>query len=207
MSSSGSLQLRRPARREWQYHQVIRSDGFVHFGSCLVRKSWLDRLNGFDDRHRLIEDVDLQIRILAAGGRFQEAASEEPLFFYNQRADSLSRTNAAEFVEGIIRNAKLVQRIAEQRDQFTGEVVESVCDVYRTAIDIFAEVDRGRFEAVYREFATKFPNATLRARGNIALLPWLLSERRAVLVAGGTRRIKKALCRMANRHAFRFRGK
>ena len=49
---------------------VMRTENFTPIGSSLFRRSWLERVGGFDERHRLIEDVDLLMRIAMRGGGF-----------------------------------------------------------------------------------------------------------------------------------------
>jgi glycosyltransferase involved in cell wall biosynthesis len=192
-ASPESYILRRPACVNWQLKDVICSENFFPLGSGLVRKSWLELVNGFDERYRLIEDVDLQIRILAAGGRFEEAPSDKPLFFYNRRAESLSQTDSAAFVEGCIRNARLAYKITEGQRQLDQVWLKNFGDVYRQGIAFYAETDRGRFDALYREFQTKFAGQPLQKGGLIQDCVSLFGERRAELLRGGVRRARRRL--------------
>src|SRR5262249_23549089 len=61
--------------------QLLMTENFIQIGSQLIRRSWLTRVNGFDERYDLIEDVDLALRIAMQGGRFLLAGSQKPLFF------------------------------------------------------------------------------------------------------------------------------
>jgi glycosyltransferase involved in cell wall biosynthesis len=186
----GAALVRRPRHADWQIHDAIRSDGFFHLGSCLVRRHWLEAVGGFDERLWLIEDVDLQIRILAAGGTFEEAETERPLFFYNRRAGSLSQSDPVAFADACVRNARLVHAIAAERRQLHPALIAAVADVYREAIGAYAQADLTRFEAAYREFRSLFAGAALQEGGKVRYFVPLMGERRAELLRGAVRRMR-----------------
>lgn len=186
----GSELVRRPRYGDWQVHDVIRSDGFLPLGSCLIRRHWLEAVGGFDERLWLIEDVDLQIRILAAGGTFEEARSGRPLFFYNRRATSLSQSDPVAFADACVRNARLVHAIATERRQLHPALIAAVSEVYREAIAAYAQSDRARFEAAYREFRSLFAGAALQESGKVRYFVPLMGERRAELLRGAVRRMR-----------------
>lgn len=56
--------------------------------SAMIRRSALDQVGGFDGRLRSVEDLDLWIRLLAAGWR--GVTLEKPLVRYRRRPGSLS---------------------------------------------------------------------------------------------------------------------
>lgn len=66
----------------------VLSRDLVIFVAAIVRRSALDAVGGFDGRLRAVEDLDLWIRMLAAGWR--GAILPEPLVRYRRRAGSLS---------------------------------------------------------------------------------------------------------------------
>ena len=183
--------VRRPRYVDWQIHDVIRSDGFFHLASGLLRRHWLETVGGFDERLWLIEDVDLQIRILAAGGTLEEAESVRPLFFYNRRARSLSQSDPVAFADACVRNARLVHAIAVERRQLLPDLITAVSDVYREAIATYAQSDLARFEAAYREFRSLFAGAALQDGGKVRYLVPLMGERRAELLRGMVRRMRR----------------
>jgi glycosyltransferase involved in cell wall biosynthesis len=187
----GAGLVRRPRYVDWQIHDVIRSDGFFHLSSGLLRRHWLETVSGFDERLWLIEDVDLQIRILAAGGTFQEAECARPLFFYNRRPGSLSQSDPVAFADACVRNAKLVHCIAAETRQLHPDLVAAVCDVYRGAISTYAQSDLSRFDAAYREFRSLFPGAALQDGGKVRYFVPLMGERRAELLRGTVRRMRR----------------
>lgn len=175
----------------WRIHEPIRGDSFLHLGSCLIQRHWLEAVGGFDERFWLIEDVDLQIRILAAGGTFEEAEFDKPLFFYNRRAKSLSRSDPVAFADACVRNARLVHSIATERRQLQPDLIAAVSDVYRAAISTYAQSDRARFEAVYGEFRSLFPGSVLQDGGRVRYFVPLIGERRAELLRGTVRRMRR----------------
>ena len=183
--------VRSPKPVGWQIEDSIRGDSFLHLGSCLFQKRWLEAVDGFDERLWLIEDVDLEIRILAAGGTFEAAESSTPLFYYNQRSNSLSRAHPVVFADACLRNARLVYSIASERGQLHPTLVEVVSNVYREAISTYAQSDRARFEAAYREFLSRFPGSALQDAGRIRCCVPLLGERRAELLRGAVRRTRR----------------
>jgi len=190
-ANAGDGLVRRMRSVDWQIHDVIRGDSFLALGSCLIRRQWLEVVGGFDERLWLIEDVDLQIRILAAGGNFEEAETSGPLFFYNRRPQSLSQSDPAVFADACLRNARLVYSIASERGQLHPALIEAVSDVYRGAISTYAQVDRARFEAAYREFRSRFPGSVLQDAGRIRYFAGLMGERRAELLRGAVRRTRR----------------
>ncbi len=76
-----------PQQGEIMLERVIRREVYV-FGSCLVRREALAQVGGYDPQLRAAEDLDLWIRILAAG--WQAALVPLPLVEYRRRAGSLS---------------------------------------------------------------------------------------------------------------------
>src|ERR1022692_272891 len=125
---------------------LLRTENFIQVGSQLVRRSWLERVSGFDERQWLIEDVNLLIRLAMAGGRFYRAPSERPLFFYRQREGSLSRSNTRDFVEACIRNVCVVEEHWREQDSLTTERVELLASLYCQAARYFAANDKKRFD-------------------------------------------------------------
>jgi glycosyltransferase involved in cell wall biosynthesis len=180
-----------PQHVDWQIHDVIRSDRFLHLASGLLRKHWLEAVGGFDERLWLIEDVDLQIRILASGGRFQEAEFGRALFTYNRRAKSLSQSDPVAFADACVRNARLVYSIAAERRQLHPHLSAAVSDVYRGAIATYAQSDLACFDIAYREFRSLFPGTALQEGGKVRYFVPLMGERRAELLRGAVRRMRR----------------
>jgi amino acid adenylation domain-containing protein len=54
----------------------------LHHGACLIRRSALERVRGFDETLRSYEDADLLVRLAKEIGRFQFAASSSPYYLW-----------------------------------------------------------------------------------------------------------------------------
>ena len=89
--------------------ELISEGNFIATGSQVFRRSWLERVGGFDEARSLIEDVHLALRLAIAGGRFVRVESSTPLFFYRQVDRSQSRRDILGFWKGVLDNAVMVQ--------------------------------------------------------------------------------------------------
>lgn len=127
---------------------VLRSENFIQLGSALFSRMWLDRVNGFDESYRLIEDVDLVIRLIAAGATVQGTSSTQPLSFYRQLPNSLSRSNQQAFVDGCLRNARMVERHWAQHHELTEARASVLVDVYFFGMSYYGEHDPGVFRSL-----------------------------------------------------------
>ncbi len=105
--SDGTIQA--PALGADVLTDLLRAGNFVALGSHLVRRVWLERVGGFDERHWFIEDADLLLRLAMAGAKFAQVPSDGPMFYYRQRGGSLSRRSERAFVEGCLRNARMAE--------------------------------------------------------------------------------------------------
>lgn len=54
----------------------------LHHGACLIRRSALERVHGFNESMRSYEDADLLIRLARETGRFQFVASSSPSYLW-----------------------------------------------------------------------------------------------------------------------------
>jgi hypothetical protein len=54
----------------------------LHHGACLIRRSALERVQGFNETMRSYEDADLLIRLAKGIGRFQFVASSGPSYLW-----------------------------------------------------------------------------------------------------------------------------
>ena len=54
----------------------------LHHGACLIRRSALERIQGFDESMRSYEDADLLVRLAKETGRFQFAALNSPSYLW-----------------------------------------------------------------------------------------------------------------------------
>lgn len=71
--------------------RILQQVDFGYVGPSLIRKSFLTRVGGFDEKPNLGEDCDLMLRLAMAGAQFRQAHSDEAAFFYRQSPNSLWR--------------------------------------------------------------------------------------------------------------------
>jgi glycosyltransferase involved in cell wall biosynthesis len=69
--------------------RIVEELGFGNVGPALIRKSFLERVGGFELKPNLGEDTDLMLSLACAGGAFRAARSEGPAFLYRQLPGSL----------------------------------------------------------------------------------------------------------------------
>jgi glycosyltransferase involved in cell wall biosynthesis len=170
---------------------LIAPGNFLHIGSCVFRRNCLESVAGFDERHSLIEDVDLLLRIALAGGQFCHATADGPLFHYRQRgAGSLSRRDPAEFHEGCIRNAMMVESSWRAAGQLTDFRRQALATIYHHALRFFAVNNRERFEELVEHIKTLVPGFVPAAPAPLRSASRLVGFRRAELLSVLYRRMK-----------------
>lgn len=163
---------------------LLTSDNFAQVGSLLIRRDLLETIGGFDERHWLIEDVDLLLRIAIAGGRFFYVQSDGPLFFYRERdALSLSRLDHRRFVEGCLRNIRLVDAYLLNYDLLSTERSRILANHYSQVARYFAAVDGEIFESLMRRIDALSPNFLPTHPWKLRILSRLIGYRRAEKVA------------------------
>jgi glycosyltransferase involved in cell wall biosynthesis len=173
---------------------LLRSDLFIPMGSHLIQRTWLETVQGFDERHWLIEDVELLIKIAMAGGRFSKIYSDQPLFFYRHRPGaSLSQRSRREFIEGCIRNAKLVERHWDARGELTPRRKQTLVEAYLQAARYFAAVDWQAFENTVADIEALQTNFIPSGPLHLSIVSRFLGYRRAERVATLYRRAKAHL--------------
>jgi glycosyltransferase involved in cell wall biosynthesis len=128
---SGDISLERVVRRQ-----------FKVFGSSIVRREVLTAMGGYDEQLPAAEDMDLWIRILAAG--WGAARVDRPLVEYRRRAGSLSADSLSlgrADVSMYEKAARLLEGRAEGRA--AGEMLERAQEQLRGE-EGFAAVAQGR---------------------------------------------------------------
>lgn len=186
-----NLQVFTPNVTDAHLEDVLRADNFLPFACGLVRKSALERTGGFNEQYRFIEDVDLQLRMIASGSRICVAPSTGPLFFYNARENSLSNSNRQAFVDGCVRNALLACDIARAKGQLSAGLKRTICDTLVQGALYYVGRDRVRFDQHVE--AARAIDATYARKGGplMALLVATMGWRRAELVAATYRTLRR----------------
>ncbi len=188
-----------PAIGEDAVADLLRDENIMITGVPLFRRHWLERVGGWDERHRLIEDNDLLLRLAMGGARFAHAASEEPLFFYRVRPDSVSRSCNRQFVEGCLRNAKLAEAYWRARGGPTPDQAKGLAEAYNQAIQFYADRDREQWRYWLDELHRLLPSYVPAAPGKLRTLSRLLGFRRAAGVARRYQLIRRRLASLRGR--------
>jgi GT2 family glycosyltransferase len=172
---------------------LLTADNFIATGSQLFRRSWLDIVNGFDERYSVIEDVHLMLRVAAAGGQFVHVSSDEPLFFYRQRDEGSLSSNQTAFIEGCLRNARMVERYARNQKQMTEGIREQLIRVYFYGARFYAPRCWDRFNEIWSWIQRLDPAALPKSPAHLRTASRLLGYPIAERVAIAYRRMKHTL--------------
>lgn len=170
---------------------ILRSDNFIATGSQIFRRAWLERVDGYVDAYRWIEDVDLLLRLAFRGGRFLKAPAVQPVFWYRQRSGSLARSDNGAFVDGCLRNARLAEAHWREVGGLTAPRIQLLTDLYCWCAPHYAERDPTVFEALVRWLHSVDPAFAPRHRGALRLLARLVGYAQAELLAVRYRRLKR----------------
>jgi glycosyltransferase involved in cell wall biosynthesis len=169
---------------------VLRPDGFVATGSQLFRRAWLERVGGYDETCRLVEDVHLLVRIAIAGGRLIAAPAPAPLFWYRRRTGSLSSADPRAFVEAQLRNARLAEAHWRRQDALTANRREFLANLYASAVRGWTVDDPAAFDEIADHILTLQPAFVPAEPPAVHRLARLVGYRQAERTAGRYRRLK-----------------
>lgn len=179
---------------------LLKPEGFIATGSQIFRRTWLERVGGFDERYRQIEDVDLMLRIAMAGGEFRRVGDDQPLFFYRRdTGSSLSQQDRRGFVEGCVRNAELVENYGRENSVMTTAWRQAVASVYFQAARQFAEWDRDRFKEMVQRLEALYPGFRPEGPPQLRWLSGLVGYPTAELVVVAWRKARRGLGRRTPR--------
>ncbi|MCI4660802.1 MAG: glycosyltransferase family 2 protein [Neomegalonema sp.] len=97
----------------------VLSREFQVYTAASFRREWYDRIGGYDPVMRYSEDLDLWVRLLAAGGKAEFV--NMPLAWYRGHPDSLTQRTAA-LCEGTIRVYEKMKQAAPDPQ------IQAICD-------------------------------------------------------------------------------
>lgn len=169
---------------------LLESENFVHAGAQLIRRTWLERVGGFDERHWLIEDVDLALRLTMAGAELRYIRTDRPMFFYRQLDGSLSRRDPRAFAAGCVRNAELVETHWRAQSVLTPSRAETLARVYYQAARTVAVLAPRESRRLFDRIDALVPGFVPREPARLRRLSQLVGYRRAERVAAAYRWIK-----------------
>jgi len=168
----------------------LEHDNFIATGSQLFRRSWLERVGGFDERLRLIEDVDLLLRLAIAGATFAGVPSAQPLFMYRRHQESASWRDPHAWTQANLRNLQLVEDHWRSLGGLTAERARSLaCKRFDTGRAL-AEGDRPDFDEHVDHLYALWPGFVPPAPRMLRWLTRAIGYRRAERVAVRYRRLK-----------------
>jgi len=172
---------------------VLKAENFLQLGCLLFSRAWLERIGGFDERFRLIEDLDLVLRLLIAGAAVRRMPSPRPLCWYRQHATSLSRRDPEAFIDGCLRNARLAENHWRDQHALTSARAALLADVYFMGARFFADRDREAFLSLVRDIYRLNPGFLPKAPGSLRLLTRLVGYPHAERCAVRYRRLKQTI--------------
>jgi glycosyltransferase involved in cell wall biosynthesis len=170
---------------------VLRAENFMQLGCLLFSRTWLDRVNGFDESLWFIEDVDLLIRLIMSGGALERVASAQPLSWYRQHAASLSKSDDSRFVEGCLRNARLAERHWRDEGTLSADHADVLANIYFTGARFFATRDLDMFDALVGDIYRLEPDFVPKEPRGLRILTRLIGYPRAERCAIQYRRLKQ----------------
>jgi GT2 family glycosyltransferase len=149
---AGEISLERVLRRE-----------FKIFGSSIVRREVMTAVGGYDEELASAEDMDLWIRILAAGWR--AARVDRPLVEYRRRAGSLSADSLSLGRAGVSMYQKAVRLLEGRPEQQAATQMLARAEQKLRGEEGFAAVVQGRTrEGVALLRASDLPRRSLKWR-------------------------------------------
>jgi glycosyltransferase involved in cell wall biosynthesis len=176
-----------------QVLDLLRPSNFIATGSQLIRRAALERVGGYVESFRFVEDVDLLLRIAFDGGAFRPASSSQPLFFYRHRPDSASRSNDRAVIDGCVRNARTAERYWLDHDGLTAPRAKALTDVYYMAAHNFSEHDPAAFREMVKDLKRLSPHFMPDGPPALRMLTRVLGYQRAERCALHYRRLKRTV--------------
>ena len=70
------------------FEEILRKGNFVNIAQPLTRRSWIDRIGGYDSRIRDADDYDFMVRLSYAGA--ESYFLNKPVFLYRHRRNPLN---------------------------------------------------------------------------------------------------------------------
>jgi glycosyltransferase involved in cell wall biosynthesis len=183
----GEGQVRHPVIGADVLGDLLRDENFQQLGSQLVRKTALARVDGFDPKYSLVEDVELCIRLANTGSKFRKVPSPGPVFWYRDRPRSLSKLDQRQFVEACVRNARLVAQLSAKWETMPASTAAAIVDVYYGAARYFAAHDETRFEQLVTDIEQLSPGFVPEHPFRLRLLSQVAGYRRAERAAAAYR--------------------
>jgi glycosyltransferase involved in cell wall biosynthesis len=185
--------MRSPAIQTDALPDILADRNFLQLGSVLIKTATVRLVNGFDASHEPIEDVGLYVKIAIAGGRFVRVAHEKPLALYRDLPRSFSKRNQTRFIESCIKNARLAERYAREKNEFSPRLTAAIANTYFLGARYFAECDWKRFEQLVHDIEMLQPKFVPQSPRRLRLISRVIGYKNAERLALLYRKGKKPL--------------
>jgi len=172
--------------------RILESDAFVQIGASLFSRTWLQKVDGFDERCAPIEDVNLMLRIAFSNGKFRRAPSE-PVLFYRQLPNSFSRVDSKGFVENMIYNAQVAEDHWLTNNTLIPKRRKLLAGIYFYCAQYYAGRDWSRFRDLEQKLNTLYPHFVPQHRGMLRNLSRIIGYGRAERVGCLFRRVRSMI--------------
>lgn len=169
---------------------------FTHLSACLLKKDTLLAVDAFQEEYWLVEDVHLQLKLVAHGAVFQTTDSTKPCFFYRQSDQTASLSSSLDrlpFQNACLRNLRIAERILIQNTQLSTEVAVRLSHLYGQLARGYFSSDRSVFEIVLGDIKRLNTHYRPQRPLGLAIVSWLLGYRSAEVLSHWLRRIKSRL--------------
>ncbi len=178
--------------------RILQQLDFGYVGPTLIRKSFLERVSGFDEKPNLGEDCDLLLRIAMAGGQFREARSEQAAFLYRQSPGSLWKAyiKNKEAMRNLLFGFREVERFLRAK-RGTGGLSEperiALAKRYSRFADLYCEHDPESFVTLMSWLEELGFHLPTELNPRFQRFARLLGFRRAVRIRSALRRARERL--------------
>lgn len=144
---------------------------FTHLSACLLKRQALLDVQAFAEGYWLVEDVHLQLKLIAAGASLAVAPSQDPLFFYRSSPTDRSLSSATDrspFVQACLRNVEFAEGVLQASDGVAQADRPRLASLYGQHLSSLHDHDPERFRSVWRHVydldARWLPNAPMLRR-------------------------------------------
>ncbi len=177
---------------------LLETENFLQVGSYLMRRDWLTRVGGFDERSWNGEDVEILLRLAMEGGRFLRAPAGRALLYYRRRGkSSLSRRCRSDFLNACVANFLVAEKYWRCTHQLTPDRLDFLISSYEPLLHNLIAVDQAGFDRLLAHVLSLNPRWKPAYDTRMRLLSSFLGYRRAAQIALDYRRWKTKLSKIA----------
>ena len=178
---------------------LLATENFLNLGCLLVRRSYLERVGGFDERYWLVEDVEAELRIAMAGGQYCRVETGQPVFFHRRhRGGSLGTRSARALTEACIRNASGMEAYWRRAGGMTSERARVLAGVYLGGARHYAGSDWTEFDRLVSRIERLVPGFVPDGPSKLRWLSKAVGYRRAERIAVMYRDVRRRLWRQVH---------